>query len=85
MVRKMRQGNTTQQKEHNTTQLIQSSHLKKMTDSGGIHVHCVCVLTVTVFTLGVTLGPGTAATPRPLSEKGIATVTEEAAAANVPV
>lgn len=48
---------------------------------GSLHVHAMCV----DATLGVTLGPGTAAIPRSLSEQGIAAVTEEAAAANVPV
>ena len=40
---------------------------------------------MTYCTIGVTLGPGTAATPRPLSEKGIASVKEQAATANMPV
>ena len=40
--------------------------------------YCMC-------TIGVTLGPGTTATPRPLSEKGIASVKEQATADNMPV
>ena len=49
---------------------------------------CICIhyaIWATCTPLGVALGPGTVATPRPLSEQGIAAVKESVAAASASV
>ena len=50
-----------------------------------VHVYAAQMTVCTSSSAGVTLSSGTAAVRRPLSDPGIATVTEQVTAADIPV